>query len=314
MATTLPVVYHESNQVEVLEALDALRQQNYNVVTPQTLLVAPNYRLRFDFIQINPNPLAGEVFKVGSQSVPDKDTGKDRWVEFFCLGKTALDRIARSINVLWNPRETKTLFMSNVTIVFQAVGIYRLSTGDVAMLTGTKEIDLLAIEEEVRVEQTLKVLGGKWKPKAGEEALYAKVPPEEIINSLVRREMAMWRKNRLMRAETGAKERAIRSGMALKSRYTKEELQRPFVVPVVEYNPKSDIVREMISKETAVLFGTPPAAAPALSQRPQTPTDTPRATFTAGPETGEGGDVETGDGTPNYVSDEEDQGTLFDNR
>lgn len=271
--SSLPVVYAETNQQAVSEILDTLRGQGYNVLAPQTLSVAPNYRLRFDFLQIHPDPTGGEVFKVGGQYVVDPQSQKrDKWVDYFCLGKTPLDRIARAVNILWDMIQTKTIFQNDTTIVYQAVGVYRLATGDVARITGTKEIDLIAIEEEVRIEQSIKVLSGKWKPKEGEEALYRDRPPEEIINSLVRREMAMWRKNRLMRAETGAKERAIRSGMALKSRYTREELLRPFVIPVVEYNPQSDIVREMMGKETQALFGmTMPAQKRTVAPTPPDP-------------------------------------------
>jgi hypothetical protein len=86
--------------------------------------------------------------------------------------------------------------------------------------------------------------------------------------------MVQWRKNKLMRAETGAMLRVIRAALGIKAQYTKAELEKPFVVPRIDFAPDysdPEVRRALIEHgvgSMAALFGQAapsrvPAALPA---------------------------------------------------
>lgn len=165
----------------------------------------------------------GEVFKVGTRKIGNA------WVPQLCLAKNALEKIAHAAGIVWDIRYTKPLEISPTYVLYQAVGWVRTPDGSIVRLVGSKEIDLTVIEDESRLLQTRKFL--KKAPQARQELDYDDLEPEEqrLIDRAVKAEMIQFRKNKLGRAETGAKNRAVRS-LGLKSTYTADELRQPFVM------------------------------------------------------------------------------------
>lgn len=224
------------------------RELGYNVVVAAMNLHVTDPRMMQDFkiIQVNPDPKMGEVFETGYNS------GK------FALQRPALERIAICAGITWDPRETKVLRAERDYALYQAVGYMRSESGETITLTGTKEIDMSVVEDEMRAEQTVKVFnaGNQNYKTWNRKVMYEELSPEmrAKVDGLTRREVTVYRKHKLARAETGAKLRAIRS-MGLKSAYTGEELARPFVIVRVVPNPHDPMVRASMRQATLSLYG-----------------------------------------------------------
>jgi hypothetical protein len=230
-------------------SLDQYRQEHYNVLVPTATMqqISPYHRLRVEEVKINPNPVAGDVFKVGSKKVSNKE-----WEDVLSLSKTAILKLANAAGIIWNWHDTRVITASRDYVLYQAVGAIRKPSGEWIPLKGTKEIDLTVIEEEIYDQ----------KQKAAAE--YNK--SEAWVKQQVRNNMIQWRKNKLMRAETGAMLRVVRALLSIKHQYSPAELQKPFIVPRVDFSPdySDPEVRRMILTQgiqaTSQLFGQAAAA------------------------------------------------------
>ena len=232
----------------------------YNRLLPSTLIgeLSPLQKLSIEVVQIDPDPEHKEIYEVGAEK------GKNgRWRQRYALSKTALDKIAHTIGISWIPGETRRVDdRSNPRLVeFKAVGILKKTDGTLQVLSGTKEIDLDAMEYELRLK--LKETARRGKLKRGNQVLKAdtQICTQEIEYRVSKR-MVEVQKHKVALAESGAKNRAIRS-LGLKSSYTEEDLQKPFVVPRIDFNPelaladpelKREIVREAMAAGTQ-LYG-----------------------------------------------------------
>jgi len=242
----------------------------YNRLLPSTLIgsISPLQKLSIEVLQIDPEPNNGEVFEVGNVK------GKDgEWEKRYSPTKTALDRIAHTVGISWIPEQTRRIDdRSNPKLTeFKAVGILKKSDGTVQILTGTKEIDLDAMEIELTFK--LEESARQGKLKEGNEVLkFGTQKCNEYIQRRVTKRMIELRKFKVPIAESGAKNRAIRS-LGLKSSYSEADLKKPFVVPRIDFNPEvaladPELRREIIRESMAAgvqLFGPSPTP---LSQIP----------------------------------------------
>ncbi|MDQ7794117.1 MAG: hypothetical protein RDU89_06855 [bacterium] len=288
---------------EQTTALDLSRypRDRYNVLVPTTTMqqISPWHRQRVEEVRINPDPVAGEVFKVGSQQVAGQ------WRDVLSLSKVGIMRLAAAAGIIWNWNETRVLSASRDYVLYQAVGAMRKPSGEWIPLKATKEIDLPTIEVELR-QQT--------QEKAEKQG---KGP--DWVEKQVAAAMIQWRKNKLMRAETGAMLRVVRALLAIKHQYSPAELQKPFVVPRVDFapDPNDPEVRRMMLAQGAQamnqLFGghtlppqlmggqehgatAPPSLPPAIDVSPEPENEPIDADWTpadegGGPE-GDGGSVD----------------------
>jgi len=87
-------------------------------------------------VQLNPDPDAGDVFKVGGQKVGNN------WQDVLSLSKTAILKLATAAGIVWNWNETRVLSVSKDYVLYQAVGAMRKPSGEWIPLKATKEIDL----------------------------------------------------------------------------------------------------------------------------------------------------------------------------
>lgn len=216
--------------------------KNIHLVAPATDRHTTPTALMVPFptqIKIDANPDNGEVFKVGSR----KDG--NGWTDMLTLSKVSLERIAQAAGIIWDPRHTKPLTVEHNYLVYQAIGCVRMPDGSLTRISGTKEIDMEVIEEESRMLQARRLLKDT---KADYEDLTE--DQRKRVDRAVRAEMILFRKHRMARAETGAKNRAIRS-LGLKSTYTPAELKDPYVVLRWGLNPTHDYAQA----EMAALWG-----------------------------------------------------------
>lgn len=235
---------------------DALAQytpEQYNVLVPTQSVqqLGPWHRLSVSEVRINPDPQSGEVFKVGSRR--NETTGKNE--DLFMPTKPAVMSLANAAGIVWNWRDSLPLMNTPTGVIYRAVGAIRLPDGSWQPIMATKEIDLTVIEDELRQQFTAKAdspygvgyeasrnFRGSWqkiKVDGEEKNVYILQEDEKnrFIESSVHANLIQWRKNKLARAETGAMLRVIRTALAMKTAYTKDELQKPFVVPRINFSP-----------------------------------------------------------------------------
>jgi len=221
-----------------------------NVLIPTVTMqqISPYHRIRVEQVQLNPDPDAGDVFKVGSKKVGNG------WQDVLSLSKTAILKLATAAGIVWNWNETRVLSVSKDYVLYQAVGAMRKPSGEWIPLKATKEIDLDVIEAET-YESNLET--AKRLPTNKLDHL----TPEQWAEARTRKNMIQWRKNKLMRAETGAMLRVVRALLSVKHQYSPAELQKPFAVPTVDFAPDysdPEVRRAMAEagiRATADLFG-----------------------------------------------------------
>lgn len=201
-------------------------QGQFNVLIPTTHVqqISPFHRMRIEEVRVNPDPDAGEVFKVGSKKVGD------RWEDVVTLAKPAILKLANAAGIVWNWNETKVLSASRDYVLYQAVAAIRKTSGEWIPVKCTKEIDLTVIEDEL-MESNIK------KAKSMDKKQLKGLSPEDWAEEQTRSNLIQWRKNKLMRAETAAMLRVVRALLNLKMQYAPSELKKPFIVPRVDFSP-----------------------------------------------------------------------------
>jgi len=254
------IVTAENTQVV---QLDNYRREKYNVLVPTTTMtqISPFHKLRVEEVKIDPDPDRGEVYKVGSKYTGKDSNGEPIYEDVLALSKTALMKIASAAGIVWNWNETKPLSVSRDYVLYQAVGAFRKGSGEWLPLKATKEIDLQTIEEETyesNLEKAKKLASSKYQD---DKKKLNNMTPEQWAAAQTKAHMIQWRKNKLMRAETGAMLRVIRALLSIKHQYSPSELNRPFIVPHVDFSPdySDPEVRKMVIEHglqaTAALFG-----------------------------------------------------------
>lgn len=248
------------------------KPEKYNVLMPTQHIeqVSPWHAARTTVVQVNPDPVSGDVFKVGSRY---NDKAKT-WEDVYCLAKPALMRIAAAAGIVWNWRESGPTVLQRDYVCYKAVGAVRLPDGSWQPIMAEKEIDLAVIEEETHEANLKKAYEYAGDPKKKDNL--KGLEPEEWALQQTRTALIQWRKNKLMRAETGAMLRVIRAALGIKSQYTFAELQKPFVVPRIDFSPdyNDPSVRQALLQHGVAtmnaLFGgaTPPAPQVAFTERP----------------------------------------------
>lgn len=221
-----------------------------NVLIPTVTMqqISPYHRIRVEQVKIDPDPDSGDVFKVGSKKVGNT------WQDVLSLSKTAIMKLSQAAGIVWNWQETRVVSVSKDYVLYQAVGAMRKPSGEWVPLKASKEIDLDVVEAETYESNLDKA--EKLKP----EHLKG-MSPADWAASKTKTNMLQWRKNKLMRAETGAMLRVVRALLSVKHQYSPAELKKPFAVPTVDFAPdySDPEVRKAMAeagvRATADLFG-----------------------------------------------------------
>lgn len=232
--------YKDSNRYNLLVATQTVQQ------------ISPFHAMRLEEVKISTNLNDGDIFKVGSRN----ERGK--WIDLYSLTKVPLLKMAKAAGIVWNWSETKIVSATRDYVIYQAVAAIRTPSGEYIPAKGTKEIDLLAVEAETKKskrEALEKLSPAELKKKLGNKSF------DDYLESEVEGTMIQWRKNKIARAETGAMLRAVKALLTIKSTYTMEELEKPFVVPRIDFSPdyNDPNVRSMLlnhgMKAASELFG-----------------------------------------------------------
>jgi len=207
--------------------------------------ISPYQRVTLEVVTISTNPNDGDIYKVSSNFV------NGNWIDNYALSKSSLDRITYALGISWISSETKRVDDRSDPnrVEFKAVGVLKQNDGTTTTVDGYKEIDLNAIEEELLLKYQEKAMDGKLK--LNQKVLkWGTKECEDRITFLTRKAMLSRRKFKVSLAESGAKNRAVRS-MGLKAHYTMRELQKPFIVPRVQFDP-SRIMDDPGMKQTLI--------------------------------------------------------------
>lgn len=249
---------------------------NYNRLVPSITMIesVQKYsKLTIETVTINPDPAQQEVFSLGRIKI-EKD-GKDQWVEKLSPTKTALDKLSFAMGIESVPEKSGRKDDRSDRDYFEYLAVGRVTKPDGTQIeiSATKVIDVRVYVEEMYEnldQQHDAGRLGEWAGKAPHRTLTPFTDSEAAIHiekKCRNREIEL-RKHGLTLAETGAKNRLVRSITNLKPWYTEDELKKAFVVARIDRNveeiaadPKTrgEIIREG-SHATARVFGPEPEA------------------------------------------------------
>lgn len=219
------------------------RRDQFNVLAPTTVAqqINPFMALHVAEVRVDPTVGAGDVYE-------ERNAGAGK----LALHARALDKISAAAGIMWHPTLCRVEEVRRDYIRYKAVGLIRDASGQWRFLPpGTKEIWAEDEEGELRRSDKAKNLQGP------------------ALEAYVAKQMAYANQHRLAKAETKAKNRVIRAALSIKSTYTAQELQKPFVVPLITFQPDytDPQVRQAMllagARAQADLWGTPVAGIPA---------------------------------------------------
>jgi len=253
------------------EQIRAYQAQEYNVLLPSANIQRIS-EFHDTVLEVVPLSLTcGDAYPYDNRDI-DK-------AQKFGIAKPGLLKLSHAAGIVWRWEATQRIdqLFTRDYVAYQAVGALRQADGTWIDLKGSYELDLEVVEQELRTLYT-KIA----RSLRREQKLKTEDAVQAYIADNVRQEVLRKRKHKLRLAETGAMLAVIRSLLAMKSLYTRQELQRPFVVPRVVFSPNltdPEIRRAMIlSSVRAVqdLYGVPaPATArPAIDLPPGEPEGT----------------------------------------
>lgn len=180
------------------------KKKGWNLLIPSIPLNRPDNGLFIPVLEtlnISMNPDAKEVYPANGK---------------FRLHATALNKIAIAGSIKWNSQQSGfTRAQDKRNVAFRAVGGVMMADGDMHVEDGYYDVDL---------DEVMDRLIEEYQTKAKKEK-----KDQAYVDFCVNRDFRAKRQHMLKNAETGAKNRVIRSIFHVKSEYLKEELAEPFL-------------------------------------------------------------------------------------
>lgn len=215
----------------------------------------PFHKLSIMEVKADLGPNSGDVFKVGTQKI------NDAWVEFYSPSKPLLMKIATAAGIQFNPDYTGVTSPAKNCYVGRAHGAIKLPDGTWKTHFDEKMINLDDEEDKFRLEfmdksiegirgkaatEAAKLFAGKWvevdakhgRPGDRERAFVINdADRQKYIDRSMLVNMMLLRSNAPQKALTGAILRVVRALIGMKGQYTKDELNKPFVLARVNFAP-----------------------------------------------------------------------------
>ena len=193
--------------------LKRYHDEGYNILTPSITLegLSSRHRATVETLSLSHDTDDGDVY-----SDPN---AKNK----FIVSKQGLDKLAGLAGVLWPDKEGSRRIDDGDNpdyVAFEAFGAIRKADGQLVPVKAYYDMDLIAIEDDVRA--THRKNGYTYKKKRGKEL-------DDYVEYCTARDMRSIRKHRGTRCESGARNRVIRALLGLKKKYTTAELKKPFV-------------------------------------------------------------------------------------
>lgn len=243
------------------------QKNNYNLAIPfvESQQVNPFFKLRVSLLNVNTDPRAKEIYKVGSQSI-----GGGKFEDLYTLAKPFLERLATEAGIQFAPGYGDVVKIDDNTWKSCAFGAIRLPDGSARTSNNFKIIDLLTEEKKYRFAYQEKAAHGITDRKAavdaskkysgqwqGETFVVAESDREKYVERSLLEAMAQLRSSAPQKAATGAILRVIRELLGIKSMYTIDELRKPFAVARMSFSPdyNDPVVKQMMIQQAMQSVG-----------------------------------------------------------
>lgn len=160
------------------------------------------------------------------------------------LTRQGLMKLANAAGMIWDPARSKRLDdrTDKDYVVYQSVGGFKKLDGTPLFMKAEYDLDFEVIQDEIEtkyeVKRTKDWVTGKYKKDWFIEM--SEEQKEAFIQKCIRRDVLQKRKHKIKLAETGAMTRVIRGLLNLKASYTVPELQKPFIVVRLVFQPDYD--------------------------------------------------------------------------
>ncbi len=173
--------------------------------------------------------------------------------ENYRLHATALNKIAIAGSIKWDSRSSGfTRAQDKKNVAFRAVGGVMMADGDMHVEAGYYDVDLDEVLDRLTEEYQAKAKKNK--------------KDQAYVDYCVSRDFRAKRQHMLKMAETGAKNRVIRSIFHVKSEYSSAELSKPFLVLryKLHLDTQNQEIRRMIAQAQVMaalgIYGPSPNA------------------------------------------------------
>lgn len=192
-------------------------------------------------VHVSPNPLDGEVFKVGW-----RPEGGD----LFAYSKPALSKMAGAAGITINTQRVDRGTNRDYCEV-KAVGMMKNESGQAILRSATKGFDM----EDVAAEAWRNRVARNDKADAKKKKTEAQMKQDHAA------EMTAFRKHLLRRTEAGAITAVIRDLLGIKGAQTREQIAKPKVILRVDFRPDASdplvkrFLLERADAATMALYG-----------------------------------------------------------
>ena len=225
-----------SSIMEAIQAqIEKAKEDGANMLLPSQILsnIPAKHNITIEYVSLSPSPDDGDVYpKQGDENK-------------FILSKQGLMRLCACAGVEWNldycgRTDDGT---DRDYIAYKMVGAVQKLDGTWYPLPGQYDLDFLVIEEEL--EDSYIARSKNWsKPQDQKDAYVQKMTRQELLRK---------RRHKLAIVESGAMLRAIRGLLIIKNSYTAKELENPFVIARLAYQPDyndPEIRRQLLGAAT----------------------------------------------------------------
>lgn len=230
--TNGPITYEDSIKA-AREELRKAAEAGENLLMPSDSLnnVPAMHKVTVERVKLSPNPDDRDVYL--QQGKEDDEDGKKR----FALTKDGLLKLSSCAGVQWDYDHSGRLdrMESPSYLSWRMVGAVQRLDGGWLPLQGSYDLDFDVIAEQVE-EQKRSNASRYWAKKDWWKKM-DKAAQDAYIMKKVREEVLMIKRHKVARCETGAMLRAIRGLLNVKGTYSVAELQKPFIIARLVFQP-----------------------------------------------------------------------------
>jgi len=228
-----PITYTESIDAAKRE-LAAAVTNGENLLMPTDSLnnVPPMHKVTVERIKLSPKPEDKDVYL---QQGKEDDDKPDR--RRYALTKEGLLKLSSCAGIQWDYNYSGRTDKQNDPnyISWRAVGAVQKLDGSWLPLQGSYDLDFDVIEEQI-MEQKKSAAGRYWSNAKWWQAM-SKDKQEAYIKAKAREDFLQVKRHKVARCETGAMLRAIRGLLNVRGTYSLAELQKPFVIARLVFQP-----------------------------------------------------------------------------
>jgi hypothetical protein len=237
--------------------LEVYKQQGANLLMPSTHIAGLSefHHPVIETVQADINPESGDVYP--------HDNAKDGPKKKFRPTKQLLMKLSVCAGVIWSVDQSRRIDngANRDYCAYRAVGGIRKADGQPVFFSADHDMDFEVIEEELQDLYLRKIEAGKRPKGNGEKGWAAEMSAERCekwVDDCVQRDMIQKRKFKLRLCEAGAMNRVLRSLLGLKQAYTREELEKPFVMARIVFRPDfndKDVRAQLIAASIQSMTG-----------------------------------------------------------